>query len=244
MPGTVVAAFDFDGTLTRHDTLLPFLMFVAGKGVFARALVGQIPSLALFLAGKRTNAVAKEHLLGRFLRGFDSEDVRRMGEEFALHQLPRMLRKPMISCLRAHRERGHRCVMVSASLDVYLKPWAASSGLIDPRDVISSKLQVERGRITGKLEGQNCYGVQKVRELKSHLVSSAGLAGADSSKVKIVAYGDSHGDRQMLEAACHGVLLTRRLKLITDPLFFVKKLDEWELTQECRGYTGLQGLAQ
>ena len=32
----VVAAFDFDGTLTRRDTLLPFLLHTLGMAAFVR----------------------------------------------------------------------------------------------------------------------------------------------------------------------------------------------------------------
>ena len=43
--GRVVAAFDFDGTLTRRDTLVPFLALVVGWPRVAMALAACAPSL-------------------------------------------------------------------------------------------------------------------------------------------------------------------------------------------------------
>ncbi len=40
-----VAAFDVDGTLTHHDTLVPFLNRVCGRGHVATALTATAPTL-------------------------------------------------------------------------------------------------------------------------------------------------------------------------------------------------------
>lgn len=37
--GNSLSVFDFDGTLTKHDSFVPFLRFAFGKRVFARRMV-------------------------------------------------------------------------------------------------------------------------------------------------------------------------------------------------------------
>ena len=62
MTARTVAAFDVDGTLTRRDTLLPFLADLVGPGRLARAL-------AVAAVGRPKRDAAKERLLIRLLRG-------------------------------------------------------------------------------------------------------------------------------------------------------------------------------
>ena len=69
-----VAVFDFDGTLTRGDTLLPFLRRVGGGLPLAGALLAGCVSLGLAPAGYRRDR-AKEAVLARVLAG---ESVERL----------------------------------------------------------------------------------------------------------------------------------------------------------------------
>jgi phosphatidylglycerophosphatase C len=84
-------------------------------------------------------------------------------------------------------------VIVSASPDLYIRPWAAALGV---ERVLASRLAFEDGRCTGALIGANCFGPEKVRRLE--LEFGALRHGA------IHAYGDSPGDREMLARATHG----------------------------------------
>ncbi len=61
-----LAIFDFDGTLTRGDTLFPFLRFVAGLPGFVVRVVKLLPILARFALGRVPNDVAKEAVLKAF----------------------------------------------------------------------------------------------------------------------------------------------------------------------------------
>jgi phosphatidylglycerophosphatase C len=79
---------------------------------------------------------------------------------------------------------------VSASLDVYVEPWAQAQGF---DAILSSVLAVEDGVVTGRLFEGNCYGVEKVRRIRSWL--------NDRRPEQIWAYGDSRGDREMLALA-------------------------------------------
>ncbi len=94
--------------------------------------------------------------------------------------------------LHWHQRQGHRCVLVSASMDIYLKPWAAAAGF---DDVVCSTLEFHDGRVTGRLAGGNCYGDEKARRL-------AQLLGEQD--YTLYAYGDSRGDKELLAMADYG----------------------------------------
>jgi phosphoserine phosphatase len=71
----VVAAFDFDGTLTRGGSIWPFLVALRGRRRVAAAAAAGAGSLALAAAlGGGHADRAKEALLRRTLAGLDVEE--------------------------------------------------------------------------------------------------------------------------------------------------------------------------
>ncbi len=70
----VVAAFDFDGTLTRGGSVWKFLVFVAGRARVVAAGLLDLPKLvAAAVVGGTANDVAKEALFSRLLAGRDDD---------------------------------------------------------------------------------------------------------------------------------------------------------------------------
>lgn len=197
---TSVAFFDFDGTLTQRDSLLPFLRMVAGTPLFIGRMVLLSPVLTAYAAKIIRNDVAKEIVLARFLNGMDLEELRQLGRKFANERLAGLLRRAGIERLRWHQEQGHACVLVSASLDVYLAPWANDMGF---DDWITSSLETDDAeRIIGRLSGGNCFGEEKVRRIKGWLIGK---------KIsQCFAYGDSSGDLPMLRMVNEGYLLSNK----------------------------------
>lgn len=189
----IVAAFDFDGTLTRRDTLFPFLLYVVGPAVFARHMLVLSPVLAAYGLGLMRNDVAKVRVLTRFLRGMNIDALQEKATQFALQELPHLLRNEAMQRLAWHKKQGHRCVVISASLELYVHPWAIKAGF---DDVIASHLETQTdGRISGNLAGKNCYGSEKIRRLETLLGPISAYA--------LYAYGDSRGDKELLAAADH-----------------------------------------
>ena len=185
---SVVAAFDFDGTLTHRDTLLPFLLHTLGAAAVARHSFILSPTLAGYALGLIRNDIAKERVFVRCLAGMNMNSLQQVGERFAAHVLPDLLRQEAMQRLKWHQQQGHRCVVISASLELYVRPWAIMAGF---DDVIATRLETrEDGGITGKLSGANCYGIEKVRRLETLLGTRDGYT--------LYAYGDSRGDRELL----------------------------------------------
>jgi phosphatidylglycerophosphatase C len=189
----VAAVFDFDGTLTRRDTLLPFLLHALGAATVMRHAMALASTLTGYGLGLIPNAIAKERVLVRCLAGMPADDLQQLAVSFAESTLPGLMRFEALRRLGWHRDRGHRCIVVSASLDVYVRPWALGNGF---DDVIATQLErSEGGLVTGRLAGANCFGLEKVRRLAELL--------GNTKSYTLYAYGDSRGDRELLESADH-----------------------------------------
>lgn len=193
MDKPIVAAFDFDGTITKRDTFIPFALFVVGLKKWLRVLIRLIPSAALFLFRAISRKELKERALTLFFKGMPYKDLQKQADEFAKELLPRFVKKKALKTLEWHQEQGHKIVIISASPELYLIPWARPLKI---DNVIASRLEVDDGKkITGRLVGLNCRGAEKVRRLKE-------LMGGEKN-YELYAYGDSQGDRELLSFADH-----------------------------------------
>jgi phosphatidylglycerophosphatase C len=189
----LVAAFDFDGTLTYRDTLIPFLKSTTSCEKTLMSILLATPYLAACLISNQYRQMAKEAILKRTIGGMPIHDLRKLAEKFALGSLTKKIRPEAFNKLQWHLSQGHRCILISANLDVYLKPWALKEGF---HDLICSKLEVNSdGKVTGKLLGNNCWGPEK----SSLLLQLLG----PKNTFTLYAYGDSHGDQELLKLADH-----------------------------------------
>lgn len=193
-----MAAFDFDGTMIRGDSLLPFLGLVAGRARLGRALAAMGPRIACALAGMGDRDAAKEAFVGRVLGGQPEADVVEAGHRYADALVPR-LRPDVLALVDWHRRQGHRLVIVSASLAVYLQPLAPRCGF---DHALCTALEVgDDGRLTGRFDGPNVRGPEKAAQLAAWMTGETG---------PIWAYGDSAGDHHLLSAATHALRVRRR----------------------------------
>ncbi len=202
----VVAAFDFDGTLTRRDTLIPFLARGLGWPRLLIAFFKCSPWLAGYALRWVANDVAKAKLLRATLARRSALELEGWTTQWLAKDFPGQLQHWTMARLAWHKGAGHCCVMVSASPDVYLARVAAQLGF---DGLICTELQVANvdvsgdqstGYLTGEMQTPNCYGEQKVLRLNSWLIERFG-AGLDG--VELYAYGDTRGDLPLLHMAQH-----------------------------------------
>lgn len=187
----VIAAFDFDVTITKHDTFVPFLYWAFGKAKVYKAFV-KLSLEAIKVVLKISNRDRfKEKIVAALFTQQPVKHLKILGAGYASSFTP-LIRPKALERIKWHKEQGHRLVMVSASLNLYLEKAAKDLGF---DDLLCTTLEENGEQFTGRLQGANCRCQEKVNRLQ-------GLLG-DLAQYELYAYGDSAGDKQMLEVADH-----------------------------------------
>ncbi|HJM29405.1 MAG: HAD-IB family hydrolase [Acidimicrobiales bacterium] len=180
-----IAAFDFDGTITRRDTLFPFLRQYGTSNLLQAAV--------LTLRTRKPQGwreSLKANVLRKVFLGKELQKLEHAGKSYAAN-LPRLYRDEVLSMISYHRDAGHELVLVTASLGCYARPAAEELGF---DHVIAVELVSNAGRLSGEMSGRNVRGSEKARQLREWL---------GSSDAEIWAYGNSQGDKEMLSMANH-----------------------------------------
>jgi HAD superfamily hydrolase (TIGR01490 family) len=183
-----LALFDFDHTVTTCDTYGRFLRRVATPEQLAQAWWKVGPWLLAY----RLKLISAERIRARVTRltfsNRHSDDIATQAAGYARDVLPEMVRPQMLEQIRWHLQQRHTVVIVSGSLDLYLRPWCESLGL----GLICNRLESRDGRLTGRYADGDC-GPRKVEHIRQRY---------DLSRFqRIHAYGDSAEDRPMLALA-------------------------------------------
>ena len=183
-----VVAFDFDGTLTRRDTLFLFLRHVAGSSLrYYCKMFLALPVMMAYALRLLSNHEAKRHLISRFLKGMHRSELEKSCDAFA-DVIDKNLRQEAMSVLNRHKEHGDELIIVSASLRCWIEPWAKRNGFAH---VIATELKYsEQDVVAGEFSTPNCHGEEKVRRLREYLTPR--------DQYRLIAYGDSRADLPML----------------------------------------------
>lgn len=184
-----IAFFDFDGTITTKDTLLEFIKFYKGTARFYWGFLIYSPFLVAYKLKIIPNYVAKQKVLQHFFKGESVENFLKQCNAFAEQVLPKLIRPKALEEIRRLKEVNAVIVVVSASAENWITKWAANNGL----QLIGTRLTTDGKVITGSIDGANCYGDEKVCRIKQEYNLSA--------YDEICCYGDSAGDKQMLQLA-------------------------------------------
>jgi phosphatidylglycerophosphatase C len=184
-----IAAFDFDGTITKSDTLPIFIFCLVN---FVKLIVGSIrilPSLVLFKFRIIPNYDAKEKLFITFFSGMEINYFNSVSSRFS-SKIDTISNPNAIQKIKWHQDMGHIVLIISASAENWIIPWANKNGI---KDVIATKLEVVDGKITGHMLTRNCHGAEKVNRLLEIY--------PHRKDYTLYAYGDSNGDKELLALA-------------------------------------------
>ena len=187
-----VAVFDLDGTITRSDTYLAFLVHTLRRRPRRAVHAGAIAyALARFRAGRITRGQLKAVFLKAVVGGCTRAEVDALVEGFMPRVTARMVKPAAVDRIEWHRARGHRLVLASASVDLYVTHVGAHLRF---DTTISTRAFWKDDRLTGALNGDNLLGDAKLEAVKGL------LAGADP-KPTVYAYSDHHADLPLLRFA-------------------------------------------
>ncbi len=184
-----IAFFDFDGTITKEDSTIKFIRYLVGDTKFVIGLLVLFPLMILYKVKIISNNTIKQIIISYYFKGKNFEDFKIKAEYFSLYELNSLIRKKALEKISWHKKNGHIVVIVSASIDLWLRPWCQENDI----DLISTVLEINNKIITGKTHKKNCYGPEKVKRI----LEQYNLA--DYSY--IYAYGNSRGDYEMLDIA-------------------------------------------
>ena len=183
-----LALVDFDHTVTTCDTYSRFLRRVATPAQLSAAKWTVGPCLLGYKLRLVSAAALRTRVTRLTFAGRDAAEIEAAGECHARDLLPGVLRPAMMERIGWHQARGDTVVIVSGSLDAYLRPWCDAHGLA----LICNRLEVEHGRLTGRyLAGDR--GAHKAADIRARY----DLTQFD----RVHAYGDSGEDKPMLALA-------------------------------------------
>ena len=207
LPGTALALFDFDDTLARGDSILPYLLYCIRRGAAPkRQLLRAACGYLRFLIQPSGASGAKERTLS-FIRGKTVVEMDALARDFFRDVYIRHFFQEGMQELWRLREEGYRILVVSASADVYMR---VLPEFLPVDAVLATVCEVDgEGRYTGRV-GINCKGEEKPRRIAAWL-NAQGLT-LDSAAS--CAYGDSPSDAPMLLMTAAPNLIDPKKKLL------------------------------
>lgn len=188
-----VHAFDFDGTLTRRDTLVEFIRYVKGDKEFLKCFLRYSPQLVAMKLGLYPNWKVKRQVFSYCFAGMKEEVFNDFSTRFA--QAKSSLMRPAgVEKIRSLLQDDCQVVVVSASVENWVRPFFGD--LSDAIQFLCTRVEVKDGVLTGRFLTKNCFGKEKVARLRTLY--------PDRRAIELTAYGDSRGDREMLDYANEG----------------------------------------
>lgn len=184
-----LSVFDFDGTLTKRDSFVPFLRFAFGKLVFAQRIARLVIPTLKCIGRRVTRDELKEVLIRTFLTGIEARWVEQKSVEFCEKYWTRLMRPSGLIAVASQVNSGAIVTICSASPAIVLKPFTDKLGI----RLIGTNLEVKDGVLTGRISGHNCRCAQKVARLEAEY--------GPLTSYHLRAWGDTRGDYEMLAAA-------------------------------------------
>lgn len=181
-----IYAFDFDGTLTTRDTLVEFIRYACGNRAFCWGFLRYSPLLILMKLGYYPNWKVKQQVFSYFFRGMPYEEFAQLGRLFAL-DCQHLLRPKGVEMVKKAQAEQAEVLIVSASIDNWVQPFFPEV------KVVGTQVEVKDGHLTGRFLTKNCYGQEKVDRILAIY--------RHRQEYKLIAFGDSRGDKELLAFA-------------------------------------------
>lgn len=183
-PPRRLALFDLDGTLTRHDTFVPFVLglLLRHPARWPRVLLLLAPALG-YLAGRLDRGGLKGAILHALFRGMPRSTLRAFAVAYAARVVPARLFAQGLEAFRGHLAAGDHVVILSASPDLFVPDIARCLGA---HAVHCTQVRWQADRLDGRLSGLNRRGEEKTRVLEQLRAAHPGMP--------VIAYGNSPSD--------------------------------------------------
>jgi HAD superfamily hydrolase (TIGR01490 family) len=198
--------FDLDNTLLVGDSDYEWGQFLVDRGILERASY-EAQNRAYYdqyVAGR----LDIHEYLGFALRPLAAhtrEELEGWHAEFMAARIVPMIAPQARALVRAHREAGDLCAIITATNSFVTAPIAREFGV---EHLIATEPESRHGRFTGRVAGTPCFRDGKLRRLEEWL---AGLGRRLADFAESAFYSDSHNDLPLLER------VTRPVAVDPDP---------------------------
>jgi len=183
--------FDFDGTLTYKDTMFMYLKFY-NPAKYHVQFLRHVPLFILLKLKLAQTEKVKKSFIGSILKGQSQEKIEKKSKQFFERHYPKIVRENALDFINNIDRNNTQSLLVTASLDIWAKPFADAFQM----QLVSTRAEFKNGIFTGNFIGKNCNGKEKLERIKEEI---------DHKKYdKIIAFGDTSGDKPMLKWANEG----------------------------------------
>tara|TARA_Y100001958_G_C21188553_1_gene517183 strand:- start:763 stop:1425 length:663 start_codon:yes stop_codon:yes gene_type:complete len=192
-----IAIFDFCETLVSIQTANDFVTYChkRNKNLFSQTneIIRTICRKIGLLYGKRhKNWQLKQ------LRGISLENLDILAKHYVEKELMQYENENIVRKLKWHKNQGHEIVICSGGFTSYIKYYGK---IIQADYVIATDLEIENGKLTGKIDGDDCMGIKKIKKLSNTLdINSIDLE-------QSFAYSDNISDIPLLSFVGNGVVV-------------------------------------
>ncbi|WP_294304386.1 HAD family hydrolase [uncultured Chryseobacterium sp.] len=183
--------FDFDGTLTYKDTMFMYLKFY-DPTKFRLQFLKHVPLFVLLKLRLAETEKVKKSFIGSILKGQTQEKIEKKSRQFFEAHYPKIVRENALDFIKNIDRENTQSLMVTASLDIWAKPFADAFNM----KLLATQAEFKNGVFTGNFIGKNCNGKEKLSRIQEEI--------KDKKYDKILAFGDTSGDKPMLKWANEG----------------------------------------
>ncbi|WP_294210101.1 HAD family hydrolase [uncultured Chryseobacterium sp.] len=183
--------FDFDGTITYKDTMFMYLRFY-DPARFRMQFLRHVPLFILLKLKLAETEKVKKSFIGSILKGQTQEKIEKKAQQFFEQHYPKIVRENALDFIHNMDRESTRSLLVTASLDIWAKPFAEALQM----QLVATKAEFRNGIFTGNFIGKNCNGKEKLVRIQEEI--------HDAKFDKIIAFGDTSGDKYMLRWANEG----------------------------------------
>jgi phosphatidylglycerophosphatase C len=214
-----LAIFDLDGTITRHDTLFPYLFGFARRHPRRWAGLWRIPpALLAYAIRSHDRGLLKSQVIRAVMQGESRSTLDAWSERFVRELEPRgAFHAAGLAAIAAHRRAGDHLVLLSASPDLYVPRIGALLGF---ERTMCTEVRWDEERLVGTLTSANRRGLEKVRCLQT--------LRAQYPNLPVIAYGNSAADLPHLRLAERAVLVNGGRRLRREAQALGIALESWD----------------
>ena len=199
-----IAFFDLDGTILSVNSGSMWIRreLRLGKITRGQALRGALWALLYNLGFARMEGFLQRALAT--LRGVPQREIAERTRDFWREEVIRTIRPGAMVAIEHHRSRGDAVVLLTSS-SLYLSEAVREHLRLD--EALCNRFQVDGELLTGRLEGDLCYGKGKI----AHARACTERRGARIEEC--IFYTDSYSDLPMLLTVGHPVVVNPDLRL-------------------------------